>query len=440
MAALTTTKIIRGAAACAAVAACAWPATAAGQTAAGGPTFSRDVAPILQRACQQCHRPGEAAPMSLLGYGDARPWARAIKQRVLTREMPPWQIDRTLDTRAYVDDLSLTAAEIDTIVRWVDGGAPAGDPSDLPPPRTFPAGYDWVIGEPDHIVHIDEYRVPAEATDQFFDVWLAPDRIGLDGDRYVRAMQLMPGSREVLHHSTVYKVDADDAAAGGTVPFERRQLFLNWAAGKEVERYPDDTGKLLQRDASLLFAMHYHAIGEEVLDRSRLGLVLHPKGVVPAHRPYTVIIGAAENREPLRLDFPAGAESVRTDFYHELDAPTRVLDFQAHMHYRGKAMSLAAILPDGRRELLTAISRYNWAWQFAYAYEDPPVLPAGTRLHVTGYHDNSAGNRHNPAPENWVGYGQRTIDEMSMGVTNLVTLGEDEYQRHLALRRGSDQQ
>ena len=434
---MTTSTKMWGVVFIGALATSAMPSAAMAQDAAeSSPTFTRDVAPILQRSCQQCHRPGEIAPMSLMTYGEVRPWARSIKLRVSTGEMPPWQIDSAVDTREYLDDISLSDTEIDTIVRWVDGGAPAGSPSDMPPPRTFPAGSEWVIGEPDVIVNVKEYVVPAEGADQYFDVEMSLSGM-VEGKRYIKAMELMPGDRRVLHHSTVFAT-TDGSMSSGVSPFERGQLLLNWAAGKAAEQFPDDTGKLIDGTASILFSQHYHSIGEPVLDQSRLGLVLYPKGVVPEYPVKTVVIGGAQNREPFVLDFPAGADNVRTDFYFQLERPAKVLDFQAHMHYRGKAMILEAILPSGERELLTSVENYNWAWQFAYAYKNPSVFPAGTMLHVIGRHDNSRANRHNPDPNNWVGYGSRTIDEMSMGVTNLVYMSQEDYEQQITQQSGSE--
>ena len=245
---------------------------AAAQDAAGGQvTFARDVAPILQRSCQNCHRDGSIAPMALLTYEQARPWARSIKEKVTTRKMPPWFIDKNIGVQGFKEDKSLTDAEIATIVRWVDGGAPRGNPADMPPPMDFSMNFDWQIGEPDLIVPIPEpYVVEPEAPD-WFGRLESPS--GLTEDRWIKAVETKPSADgfAVTHHAVTNLVDPDG-----------ERSFLNeYAIGKNGDIFPDGTGREMKAGSTILFNMHYHAIGERRADRTSVGLTFYPRGTEP---------------------------------------------------------------------------------------------------------------------------------------------------------------
>ncbi len=426
------------------------PASAAesARDAIEAPTFSRDIAPIFQRSCERCHRQDSPAPMSLGTYTSSRPWARSIKKRVVSREMPPWHIDRSIGE--YDPDPSLRDEEITTIARWVDAGAPEGDPAELPPPIQWPAEEDWEFGEPDLVVEMDEEMVvPAEGPD-LFTSFVADT--GLEQDRYIKWIEVKPSieGRRSVHHVIVYamqddaeyigddRIEADDdptrVGADGAL---RGSLLIEYAVGNTGDIYSEGTGKLLMAGAKVRFRPHYHPVGDEIHDRLRVGFGFYPEGVVPTRRVISTRIFAglpnAEGRLN-ELSIPPGAPNVRHDGYRVLPRPTKIISFQAHMHYRGKAMALEAIHLDGRREPLTVIDNYDFNWQVAYPYKDPPVFPAGTVLHVTSWHDNSEANRHNPDPTAWVGWGARTIDDMAIGWTNFVYLTEDEYEDHVSRR------
>lgn len=409
-------------------------------------TFSRDVAPIFQRSCQRCHRPGTAAPFSLLDYRSARPWAKAIRQKVVSREMPPWHIERSIGE--YDPDPSLTGHEIATIVRWVDAGAVEGDPADLPPRLEWPDDEAWEYGEPDLVVTMDgEMIVPAQGPD-LFTSFVAES--GLTEDRFIRWIEVKPSveGRRSVHHVIVYAIQ-DDAHYVGENRVEGDDdptrvdadgnplgsLLIEYAVGNTGDIYAEGTGKLLMAGAKVRFSAHYHSVGEEIRDRIRVGFGFYPPGVVPPHRIISTRIFAGVPSPDGRLNelsIPPGEANVRHDGYRVLPEPTKLISFQAHMHYRGKAMALEAIHLDGRREPLTFIKDYDFDWQIAYPYKDPPVFPAGTVLHVTSWHDNSAANPDNPDPTAWVGWGNRTVDDMAIGWTNYVYLSEEEYQGHLA--------
>ncbi len=409
------------------------------------PTFSRDIAPIFQRSCQRCHRPETAAPMSLITYEQIRPWARSIQRRVESRQMPPWHIDRTIGV--YEPDPSLSDEEIALVTAWVDGGAPRGNPADLPPSIEWPDGDAWEYGEPDLVVEMQEDMVvPAEGPDLFVN-FIADT--GLTEDRYIRWIEVKPSKagRPTVHHTMVYAIQ-DDAEYVGEDFFERDDdpnrrdadgnpvgsLLIEYAVGNTGDIYAENTGKLLMAGAKIRFSGHYHSLGEEIRDRQRVGFGFYPKGVVPKHRIVStrLFAGLPSNRgwRNNELSIPPGADNVRHDGYRVLDRPIQLISFQAHMHYRGKGMELEAIHPDGRRELLTRIQNYDFNWQIAYPYKHPPVFPAGTVLHVTSYHDNSENNPYNPDPTAWVGWGNRTVDDMAIGWTNFVFLSDKDYEEH----------
>jgi hypothetical protein len=386
-------------------------------------TFNKDVAPILQNHCQVCHRPGNIAPMSLLTYQDARPWARSIKQQVVQRNMPPWFIDQHIGIRKFKDDPSLSDQEISTIAAWVDAGAPQGNPADLAPARQFEDADKWHIGKPDLIVSMPvEFTVKPAASD-WWGNFIAES--GLTEDRYIKAVETKPspgGAIRVVHHAVTSLV-YDDAPEGGTLN--------EYAVGKNGDIYPEGAGKLIKAGARIRFNMHYHAVGHPVTDRTSVAFVFYPKGVVPRHVVATVL---SPNNDD--LDIPAGADNVRSDAYFKLQKPARLTGYQPHMHNRGKAQCIEAIYPNMTVEQLNCVNRYNFGWQIAYNYSDDvaPLLPAGTILHTTTWHDNSSKNPFNPDPRNWVGFGNRTTDDMSRAWLNFYYLSEEEYQAEKARR------
>lgn len=405
-------------------------------SSATSPTFARDVVPILQRACQNCHRPGSIAPMSLLTYQQARPWARSIKAKVSNREMPPWYIEKDIGIQKFKDDPSLSDEEIATIVKWVDSGAPQGNPSDAPAPRTFDDFSTWSIGQPDLIVSVDqEHTIPASGPDRWIDFIVDP---GLKEDVYVQAIEGKPSvdGFRVVHHAHQYVMPPGvDSSA------EMREETLNeYAVGKSADVFPEGTGRLIKAGSKIRFNVHYHSIGEEVKDRISIGLKLFPKGVVPKHVIRSESMGASND-----LDIPAGAADVRSDGYERFDKPVKLTSFQPHLHNRGKRECIEAIYPDGRKEMLNCAG-FNFGWAIVYNYADDvaPLLPAGTMLHVINWHDNTSANRGNPDPRNWAGYGNRTIDEMSFSWVNFYELTEAEYRSavdsRLKLRAASTNQ
>lgn len=407
------------------------PAAAAAQPSAV--TFTKDVAPILQRSCQTCHRPGAIAPMSLLTYQDARPWARSIRTKVTAREMPPWYVDRNVGIHKFKEDPSLTEAEIATIVAWVDAGAPQGDARDLPPARVFSDDDKWHIGKPDIVVSLPKpYELRANGADEFYDVDIDP---GFKEDMYIAAIETKPEpySFKVIHHATANLIEDEDEDPVG--------LFLNeYALGKNGDIFPENAGRLIKAGSKIHFNLHLHPSGERSLVNLQMGIKLYPKGQTPKYVAFTQHMG--DNND---IDIPPG-EIARTDGYFRLPKPAVVTAFQPHMHNRGKAMCMEVIYPDirpdsarpgpARTETVSCVSNYQFGWHITYPYADDvqPLLPAGAIIHITAWHDNTSANKYNPNPRNWVGYGQRTIDEMSFAWVSLFYIDEADYQQRVDAR------
>ena len=417
------------------------PAQAAG--AGGDVTFTKDVLPILQRSCQSCHRPGAIAPMSLVTYEDVRPWSRSIRRNVEAREMPPWYIDRRIGIQQFKDDPSLTDDEIATIAAWVDAGSPRGNPADAPPPVEFLGPNEWRIGEPDLIVSMPEpYLLPAEGPDEFPNVLADP---GLTTDRYIQAVEVKPDpdSLEVVHHVVTTMTEYDEDLAKGN--------FLNeYAVGKNGDIFDDNTGRLIKAGTQIRFGLHLHPYGEEIPVMVHVGMKLYPEGYVPKYQLVSQHMGDDDD-----LLIPAGEKGVRTDGYTMLTRPAVVTAFQPHLHTRGQAQCIEAIIPQTdeegnvllqapghspaplmRQVTLNCVPQWRFNWHLVYNYDEDvaPVLPPGTVIHVSTWHDNSETLRVNPDPRNNVVYGQRTIDEMSFAWVSYYYIDDDEYKARVAAR------
>ena len=407
-------------------------------------TFAKDVAPIVQQKCQMCHRPGSIAPMSLMTYEDVVRKAATIRSRVQSRTMPPWHIDKTVGIQEFKNDRSLTDAQINTITRWVDGGTPLGDPKDLPAPVSWPDPALWQLaerfGEPDLIVKSQPFTIEPKGQDK----WFRPVvETGLTEPRWVRAIEVkpsMPNGRKSVHHVLALLVQPEEGITGlasTAVHSGHRMsagLFMEWAIGKVGEIFPENAGKLMLPGSKIRWEIHYYAVGQQIKDDVvELGVWFYPKGYVPKNRTILRMFNAARESE---LDIPPGKVSMTQNIY-VLPAPARVENFQPHMHMRGKAMSMEAIYPDGRKELLSMVSNFQWRWHVNYIYADStaPLLPKGTVLVFTAWHDNTANNRSNPDPTQWVGWGDRTVDEMAHVWVDVTYLEQEDYDKLVAERR-----
>jgi hypothetical protein len=426
--------------------------TTAADTPVRQVTFSKDVAPIFQAKCQECHQPNSIAPMSLITFQDARPWARSIKERVASRQMPPWHIDKSVGVQKFKNDISLTDQQVDTIVGWVDGGAPQGDPKDLPPPKPLVTDNQWQavkdgFGPPDLVIKSSEYTMAA----QHQDVWYRPmSDIPLTEPRWAKLVEIRPTNlkgRRIIHHSIAYLVltNDPDAVNRGTANgpdrgadpddlVNRRPQLMEWAIGKGYDLYRPDTGKLLLPGEKISWDQHIHAVGEEITSGSEIGIWFYPKGQEPTKRSY--LIGFTGLRQPRFLDIAPNSMS-QTEGFTVLKENALITNFQPHFHLRGKAMQVEAVLPDGSSQILSYVGNFNFNWMTNYIYDDDaaPLLRKGTVIHVSAWYDNTRANKNNPDPDQWVGYGDRTVDEMAHAWMNVVYLSDDEYKALVEKRK-----
>jgi len=405
-------------------------------------TYAKHVAPIIQQKCQVCHQPNSIAPMSLTNYEEVVKAARRIKTRVAARVMPPWHIDKTVGIREFKNDRSLTDEQIETIVRWVDNGTPLGDPRDMPPAPTFPDPTGWQLekefGKPDLVLKSPRYTLAARTQDK----WFRPvTETGLTEPRWARAIEIrpsFPNGRRIVHHVLTLLDQDEQGVTNLATSAEHAQmsagLFMEWAVGKVGEVFPPDAGKLMLPGSKIRWEIHMFAVGEEIADdQVEMAVYFYPKGVVPAHRTVLRMFNVARESE---LDIPPNRTSISQNFF-VLPAPARLENFQPHMHMRGKAMSVEAVYPDGTKEVLSSVNNFQWKWHVNYVYADnvAPLLPKGTTLVFTAWHDNTSANPNNPDPRQWVGWGDRTVDEMAHAWVDVTYLEQAEFDKLVAARK-----
>ena len=435
------------------------PATAAGQAAEV--TFSKHIAPILQRSCENCHRPRGGAPMALISYQDVRPWARAIRNRTTAREMPPWFIDKNIGVQRFKDDPSLSDEEIAAIATWVDNGAPQGNPAHMPAALEWPAD-GWTYGTPDVIVPSPEGTVEAEAADWFGEWGVTPT--GIPADRYIKAIEVkevrldeapapeaaadQTGRADlslfVVHHAVISAEQLEntllplDCGNETSCTANDDQLWLTYELGQNPTIFPDEVGVKLPADSVLTFnSMHLHSIGREVRARIDVGLTLHPEGYEPRYKQSTGGFSGV-NMFDYEFDIPSNDDNVMRDGFHRLDKPTKMMMFEPHLHSSGKRMCVEALYPNNAREMISCAD-YDHNWVKVYVYEDDvaPLLPAGTLIHVMAWYNNSVTNKNVVDPRNWKGYGNRSIDDMFFSITRTIELTEEEFQAEVAARGGT---
>jgi hypothetical protein len=411
------------------------------QAAASPPTFTKDVAPILQAKCESCHRPNSIAPMSLVSFEETRPWARSIRARVSARQMPPWHIDKTVGIQHFANDRSLSDHEIDTIVRWVNEGAPKGDPRHMPPKVKWPDVEAWnyapLFGEPDLVIKSPAYTQRGSAQD----AWYKPVvPTGLTESRWVRAIEIRPSTvkgRRITHHALA-RLQQDEPKEQASNDEEEEVgpgLFMEWAVGKQGEIMRPNSGKLMLPGSKIIFDIHYHAVGEDITDSVELGIYFYPKGQEPKHRQVLGLFHAI-NGGSRGLDIPPNTVTTHQGVF-VMKKAGRIENFQPHMHLRGKGMMMEAILPTGTTEVLSLVSNYqfNWHNNYVYAADAAPLLPKGTVLRFTAWHDNTKDNPDNPDPTQWVGWGDRTVDEMAHAWVNITYLSDEELKQEQEKRK-----
>jgi mono/diheme cytochrome c family protein len=405
----------------------------AGSAAARTPTFSKDVAPIVFAKCAACHRPGEVAPMSLLSFKDVRPWAGAIKEKVASRVMPPWHADRAYGT--FRNNPSLSQDEIDTIVAWVNGGAPEGNPKDAPAVPTFTEG--WQIGKPDQVFEMArDFEVPARGTIdyQYFEV-----PTNFSEDRWMQAGEVRAGDKAHVHHIIVYVREPQArpranvvsirpifaagerpslpsartttaGGAGGTANNSARttdNMLVNWAVGEDAPVFLPGQAKRIAAGSTLIFQVHYTTNGTPGRDRSRLGLIF-------SKAPPTQEVRTSAIANPL-FAIPGGAADHQVEAEATFNDDVKVWTMHPHMHLRGKDMTYTAVYPDGRKEIVLRVPKFDFGWQTDYWLSQPLSLPKGSKLHVVAHFDNSPANKANPDPTATVRWGDQTWEEMMIG-------------------------
>jgi hypothetical protein len=419
------------------------PGLVAGEPAPANPTFTKDVARIFQAKCESCHRPDSIAPMSLVTYEESRPWARSIKSRVAVRQMPPWHIDATIGIQEFKNDRSLSDDEIKTIVRWVDAGAPKGDPKDMPPPVQWPTEQGWNFAQqfgqtaPDLVIKSTSWTQKAGANDAW---WKPVVETGLTEARWVRAIEIRPSTvkgRKITHHAIArLQQEETDTIAANATDQNGNPLpgtFMEWAVGKQGEMMRPNSGKLMLPGSKIVWDIHYSNGGEDITDQVELGIYFYPKGQEPKYRQVLHLMGATNAGG---VDIPPNTVKA-TEGYFVMRENGRVESFQPHMHLRGKAMAMEALLPNGTTHVLSHVADFNFNWHNTYVYTDTaaPLLPKGTIIKITGWHDNTAANKANPDPNVWVGYGDRTVDEMAHAWVNVTYMSDDDYRAEVKARR-----
>ena len=384
------------------------PAAAQAPAGARAVTYAKDVAPILYKHCVECHRPTMFAPMSLLTYEDARPWARAIKQRVVKREMPPWSADAPHGV--FKNDPRLPQGDIDTIAAWVDAGAPRGDDRDLPAAPAFAEG--WTIGTPDAVFTMTEdFKVPAEGTIPYQYIRVPT---GLTEDKWIQAIEFRPGNRSVVHHIIASAQPAGSGLAANDERTPGRVSLGGITPNTPGVVYPAGVARRLPANSEIVLQMHYTTIGEATSDRTSIA-------VIYAKEPPKKVFGGGMIMNAM-FSIPPGADNHEVKGSQTLTRDTVIVGLMPHMHMRGKDMTYVAHYPDGRQETLLSVPKYLFDWQIQYEFAEPKTLPKGTRIEVTAHFDNSTKNPYNPDPAQTVRWGDQTWEEMMIG---FITTLED---------------
>ena len=409
-----------------------------------GVTFTKDIAPILQRSCQHCHRTDGVAPMSLMTYEEVRPWARSIKHRTglgpRAGVMPPWYVEKDIGIQQFKEDPSLSDDEVATIARWVDRGAPQGNPADMPPARSFADNSKWTIGEPDLVLRSPNVLVPASGPDKWGSLGLVPT--GLTEDRYVSAVEVREindipkgttktvGGRYGFHHMTYSSVvpgqggaDGGSEASGTSWPIHE--------VGRNADIFPPEAGRLLAANSALsLDAYHLHSNGRDTSARLEFAFRFFPKGYKPQYRRSTLRLGNG-----IDIDVKPNQAGQELHSYATLREHTKIVAFEPHLHAPGVRMCLEAIWGHNVLTLNCVGYDHNWVKQYVYEDDAAPLLPKGTVVHLIGFLDTTASNKNVADVRNWAGGGRRSIANMFIDLGYSVSLTEEQFQAEMAKRR-----
>ena len=419
----------------------------AAELVSGEVTFSKDIAPILQRSCQNCHQPNSVAPMSLITYKEVRPWARSIKERTALRDkrgaMPPWFIEKNIGIQHYKNDQSLSDLEVAKIAKWVDSGAPEGNPADMPPPKPLVDGTKWNLGEPDLVVSTEEITVKAGAPDWWGELASVPT--GLTEDRWVKSVEMREvndipadtgggratvGARYVFHHMIWTTTVPGQQAALGEDVGEGSGTWPIHEVGRNADIFPDDAGKLLKTGSNLVFASaHIHSNGRDTKARLLFGFKFFPKGY---HRPF---VCAPRLGNGVDIDMKPNEANQRLDAYKVLDENTKITSYEPHLHAPGVRMCLEYIWGINVQTLPASGYDHNWVRVYDYDDDYAPLLPKGTILHIIGYMDTTPSNRNVPDTSNWSGAGNRSISNMFIDLGQGLALTDEQFYAEMAARR-----
>jgi mono/diheme cytochrome c family protein len=395
------------------------------------PTFTKDVAPILNQNCVSCHRPGDIAPMSLLTYEQARPWAASIREKVSSGEMPPWHSTDPHGT--FSNDRRLSAADKDTLLRWASNGAPQGNPKDLPAPPKFAEG--WEIGTPDLVLSMDKpFAVPDTGTInyQYFQI-----KTNFTEDKWIQAIEVRPGVRKVVHHILVFVREPGTPAkppfmpvaiaSPGDAPVDPAKprgpqagfgggtgtLIATTAPGTNAMVFAPGTAVRIKAGATLLLQVHYTANGTAATDQSSVGFIF-----AKAEPKQEVHNSAFVN---VMLKLPPGADNQEVDSAIQFNEDSHITALFPHTHLRGKSWQYTLVYPDGRRQEILSVPKYDFNWQTYYIFTKPLAVPKGSRIEAVAHYDNSTNNKWNPDPTKEVHWGEQTWQEMQYtGITYTV--------------------
>jgi hypothetical protein len=379
--------------------------------AAPGVSFHKDIEPILQARCQECHRPGEVGPMPLMTYEQARPWAKAIKSAVVQHTMPPWPVNPHFGK--FANDRSLTSEQIDLLTAWVDGGAPEGNPVDAPKPRTWVDG--WNIPTPDAILEMPiAFEMPAKGRVEYQYIVIPT---GFTEDKWIQMVEVRPSDRTITHHAQIFIREPGSKWLADQKPGVPLGVANSSGMGSEVlaiytpgmvpDVWKPGSAKLIPAGSDLVFQMHYTATGKAGSDRTRLGLVFANEP--PKERVFTMY-----GVNPM-LSIPPGDPNYKAETIIPINEPMTMLTLFPHMHLRGKAFQYELIYPNGETETLLKVDNWSLNWQLSYKLAKPIELKPGMKVKATGWWDNSPNNPANPDPTKNVKWGEQSWEEMLVG-------------------------
>jgi len=404
-------------------------------------TYAGEVSRIIQDNCQICHQPGQIGPMSFTSYEEVRPWAPLIRLKVLEREMPPYQYDSDIGVQELKNDWRMSDEDIDTLVAWVDAGSPFGNQEDLPGPKQYPVVGEWrlaeELGQPDHVIQSTKWDVPGKGQD----MWWEPEvDTGITESRCIKAVETLPSAAAhgSTHHANSHFMVEDEE--GEWVTYGR---LSEYAYGKLGEKVPEGACRTAPANSKVGWSIHYYPDGIAVPDdQVSVGIWYYDEedqfdetAAYPQDLRLYMLDGGGDYLIP-----PHG--TLMTQGFHSFDHPVRIDSWQPHLHLRGVAMSMEVFDPaTGQREVLSQASNWNAGWNHSHTYEDgfQPLIPAGSTIILTSWFDNTAANPRNPDPDQWVGAGQRTTDEMSHAWIAVTHLDDEGYEKMLAEKQEREQ-